>query len=250
MIIFFRKIRQKMLTENKFSKYLLYAIGEIVLVVIGILIALWINNWNNQRLADNQTTNFLKNIKEDLVSDTLEFDLRIDFYKEFIAEKKKLLSLSSYEKINTDSLSVLISATYALYEINNTTFTKVTNLGISKLSENDELSKKIYNYYTIELKTFSEYINWEKEATGYEGRYWSNFQNEYEFIIDENDEFPKFQDSITNRQNLIKLITEPKGRNQILLDYYRKKRILAKYQEMKKISSELINEIVIGLNTN
>lgn len=46
MIKFFRKIRQQLLTENKFSKYLIYAIGEIILVVIGILIALSINNWN------------------------------------------------------------------------------------------------------------------------------------------------------------------------------------------------------------
>jgi len=43
MIKFFRKIRQKLLIENKFSKYILYAIGEIILVVIGILIALQIN---------------------------------------------------------------------------------------------------------------------------------------------------------------------------------------------------------------
>jgi len=49
MIKFFRKIRQKMLSENKFSKYLLYAIGEIILVVFGILIALQINNWNQNR---------------------------------------------------------------------------------------------------------------------------------------------------------------------------------------------------------
>ena len=46
MIKFFRKIRQRLLTENKFSKYLLYAIGEIVLVMIGILLALQVNNWN------------------------------------------------------------------------------------------------------------------------------------------------------------------------------------------------------------
>ena len=49
MIKFFRKIRQKLLSENKFSKYLLYAVGEIILVVIGILIALQINNWNEQQ---------------------------------------------------------------------------------------------------------------------------------------------------------------------------------------------------------
>jgi len=46
MIKFFKKIRQQLLTENKLSKYLIYAIGEIILVVIGILIALQINNWN------------------------------------------------------------------------------------------------------------------------------------------------------------------------------------------------------------
>ena len=49
MIKFFRRIRQGLITENKFSKYLIYAIGEIVLVVIGILIALQINNWNENR---------------------------------------------------------------------------------------------------------------------------------------------------------------------------------------------------------
>src|SRR6056297_275206 len=49
MIKFFRRIRQKLLSENKFSKYLLYALVEIVLVVIGILIALQINNWNEEQ---------------------------------------------------------------------------------------------------------------------------------------------------------------------------------------------------------
>ena len=48
MIKFFRKIRQNFLVENNVSKYMLYAIGEIVLVIIGILFALQINNWNNE----------------------------------------------------------------------------------------------------------------------------------------------------------------------------------------------------------
>ncbi|MEM6516972.1 MAG: DUF6090 family protein, partial [Bacteroidota bacterium] len=53
MIKFFRNIRKTLLTENRFNKYLLYAIGEIVLVVIGILIALQINNWNENRKDNN-----------------------------------------------------------------------------------------------------------------------------------------------------------------------------------------------------
>ena len=60
MIKFFRKIRQRLLTENKFSKYLLYAIGEILLVVVGILIALQINNSNESRKIRNQEVHYLK----------------------------------------------------------------------------------------------------------------------------------------------------------------------------------------------
>ncbi|HAT67786.1 MAG TPA: hypothetical protein DCS66_24835 [Flavobacteriaceae bacterium] len=69
MIKFFRKIRQKLLSENKFSKYFIYAVGEIVLVVIGILIALQINNWNEQRKERAVEVNFLKNLRADLVSE-------------------------------------------------------------------------------------------------------------------------------------------------------------------------------------
>jgi len=70
MIKFFRKIRQKLLSENKFSKYLIYAIGEIILVVIGILIALQINNWNEQskakKSADIQLSQLYQNISDHL----------------------------------------------------------------------------------------------------------------------------------------------------------------------------------------
>ena len=69
MIKFFRKIRQRLLTENKFNKYLLYAIGEIVLVVIGILIALQINNWNENRKLQTTKQNYFKQLLVDLEID-------------------------------------------------------------------------------------------------------------------------------------------------------------------------------------
>ena len=65
MIKFFRKIRQKMLTENKFKKYLIYAIGEIILVVIGILIALQVNNWNENRKNNKVEENYLISLKDE-----------------------------------------------------------------------------------------------------------------------------------------------------------------------------------------
>jgi len=80
MIKFFRKIRQGLLTENKFSKYLLYAIGEIILVVIGILIALSINNWNEKKKASKLEVRILKEISENLGEDlvSLQNDVRLN----------------------------------------------------------------------------------------------------------------------------------------------------------------------------
>jgi hypothetical protein len=74
MIKFFRRIRQKLLSENNFSRYLLYAVGEIVLVVIGILIALQINNWNQERLETIEERKILKNLAIDFANNKLLLD--------------------------------------------------------------------------------------------------------------------------------------------------------------------------------
>jgi len=91
MIKFFRKIRQGLLNENKFSKYLLYAIGEILLVVIGILIAVSINNWNENRKLQNEELNLLEEVKSNLET-TLE-NFRLD-------SLYNSNTIRHYEKIN------------------------------------------------------------------------------------------------------------------------------------------------------
>lgn len=75
MIPFFRKIRHRLLTENKFSKYFLYAIGEIALVMIGILLALQVNNWNAQRKLLVQEIEILHDFQERLNTDKKTFEL-------------------------------------------------------------------------------------------------------------------------------------------------------------------------------
>jgi len=74
MIKFFRKIRQKLLSENKFNKYIVYAIGEIILVVIGILIALQINNNNEAAKNKEKEKIILKEILTSLNNDFKGFD--------------------------------------------------------------------------------------------------------------------------------------------------------------------------------
>ena len=69
MIKFFRNIRKTLIEKGKTTNYLKYAIGEIVLVVIGILIALQINNWNEHNNLSKKEVALLINIKNDLEAD-------------------------------------------------------------------------------------------------------------------------------------------------------------------------------------
>ena len=95
MIKFFRKIRQKMLNENKFSKYLIYAIGEIILVVIGILIALSINNWSENQKLDEKRETYYRQLIIDLESDKAyakslitDFEIYLKSYEDYIETYK------------------------------------------------------------------------------------------------------------------------------------------------------------------
>lgn len=81
MIKFFRKIRQNLLMENKTSKYFKYALGEIILVVIGILIALQVNNWNETRKQQLEIDKLLGDIEEDLIANYHMANEVLTFYK-------------------------------------------------------------------------------------------------------------------------------------------------------------------------
>ena len=91
MIKFFRNVRKNLLNQGKTANYLKYAIGEIALVVIGILIALQVNNWNIDRVDRKSEQKYLKNIKEDLEKDLVNLSYLINFRKERIKGDGKLI---------------------------------------------------------------------------------------------------------------------------------------------------------------
>jgi len=95
MIKFFRKIRYDLMNQNKTGRYLKYAIGEIILVVIGILIALQINNWNEQKKEDNTATVLAKSLVEDLNKDADFLKSALTFSKQKIENCDSLLALLS-----------------------------------------------------------------------------------------------------------------------------------------------------------
>ena len=73
MLKFFRKIRQKLIDEGNLKRYLIYAIGEVLLVVVGILIALQINNWNEENMRLRKSHEILDEIKRNVESNTVRF---------------------------------------------------------------------------------------------------------------------------------------------------------------------------------
>lgn len=119
MIKFFRKIRQKLLTENKFSKYLIYGIGEILLVVIGILIALSINNWNEEVKNSIEEKIIFKQLQIDFNSNLKQLDQKIAMRVDFMYSSKQLFKYIDNPKSRIkDSIDFHIAKTlpYATFD--------------------------------------------------------------------------------------------------------------------------------------
>lgn len=124
MINFFRMIRQKWVSENKFSKYLLYAVGEIILVVIGILIALQINNWNEDRK---------------------KVDLMEAYRVKLIEELNADISWLSY----LDSMNSIYSSQIIKHLHNNETLHKKEVLSAKQSRDNYSVAAFYSNTYTL-----------------------------------------------------------------------------------------------------
>jgi len=182
MFRFFRQIRQRLLTNNRFSKYLLYAIGEILLVVIGILIALQVNNWNEERKERRVEIKFFRNLKNDLHADIERLDYMIDLAttKVKASQNVKLLSdrdsVGSLYDFSDDMLDLIFVDEF---KPNDNTYDEMKSSGNFSSIRNDSLKLKLMNlrktYVDIEgsqkhmrndfdlfLADFEKYIDWGK----------------------------------------------------------------------------------------
>lgn len=115
MIRFFRNIRKKLAAENMVLGYLRYAIGEIVLVVIGILIALQVNNWNEQRKLNAERKELVKSLISDFKETREIIAVRQANNAEAIQRTSHFLSLSysNNDKVSVDSLQYYLSGAFS-----------------------------------------------------------------------------------------------------------------------------------------
>ena len=151
MIKFFRKIRQKLLSENKFSKYLIYAIGEIILVVIGILIALSINNWNEEKKDTDFENEMLAQIQENLANDKKALKKIKIIFNNAISSSNKILELKRSEE-NLDSLKYWLAdiIQFERFQPITNSYETLKSKGLDKVS-NKKLRMLLGAYYDDEI---------------------------------------------------------------------------------------------------
>ena len=151
MLPFFRKIRYRLAKENQFFKYSRYAIGEVLLVVIGILIALYINTWKQEVDNRKEELYYLKKLKDNFQQDTLNLNLRITILDSsrigLIGVIHDLKVKKSDGFSNRNGITELI-ATYGFYP-EKSTFDNLTATGKLALVSNSILIDSIHVYYNF-----------------------------------------------------------------------------------------------------
>lgn len=166
MIKFFRKIRQRMLSENKFSKYILYAIGEIFLVMIGILLALQVNNWNTAKVATKKERGILTELSSGLKLDKsiLENALRKDSLD--LIGLYRLDSLLTYpEYDNNSDVNKLFGKVYGFrFERVNTAFYEDLKSSGLQVLKDDEIRLAVVKLFEDNYVVLGDLLDLERSV--------------------------------------------------------------------------------------
>ena len=168
MIKFFRNIRKKLATENNVGSYLRYAIGEILLVVVGILIALQVNNWNEGRKDRIQERKFLVRLEAEISTDIENISNSIRANKHRMQRAEFLMASINHPQMAEDSATYFIeSIEYAGYTnkpiVSDNTFEEIKSSGKLSLIRNNKLRSSLQEYYS-----------------------WSAERGQYSFILQDN----------------------------------------------------------------
>ncbi|MCB0647848.1 MAG: hypothetical protein KDC49_14365 [Saprospiraceae bacterium] len=247
MMKFFRNIRQALLAEGKTSRYLKYAVGEIILVVIGILIALQVNNWNTEKNEQKTIRSLLEAIKQDLKTDIEQTNRTSAFNQKYLDFRKRMLIRTNFDDLPLDSLTFLLRKRTSLYTMNESAFNKLTSLGISKPSKNDSLNFKIFRYYTVIKEHSAQRNDWERSSEDQESQVF-NKQAMVEldvkhFDLPEMMDIPSIQDTSTQRRNIIAALKSIEVRNMLKYEVFRKISLIKFFENRNEFAEGLILDI-------
>ncbi|TFV93645.1 hypothetical protein E4S40_15490 [Algoriphagus kandeliae] len=153
MLKFFRKIRQSLLGKASIRKYLIYAIGEILLVVIGILIALQVNTWNEERKREKEENQYLNSLLNDFETAESSFQLILGAVQEQLNHNEQLLVLLAEPEGSTptDSLVGMLRKSFidVPFGIQVTAYNDLVNSGKLSILQSEELRRALSNFEIV-----------------------------------------------------------------------------------------------------
>ena len=154
MITLFRRIREKLIASGSMTKYLLYAIGEILLVVIGILIALQVNNWNEERKKVSVKETFIESLIVDLEQDSTQLTRAIEAHQRYLDNRLKLKEILEREQATVDTLGSILSkqeiiSTENRVKYNRSAFESIYSTGNAELFD-PELLRRISELHELQ----------------------------------------------------------------------------------------------------
>jgi hypothetical protein len=226
MINFFRKIRYNLIETGKTGKYLKYAIGEIILVVIGILIALAINNWNEARKLSKQEIVYLDNLRNDINSQIQILDIYIDFEDIIIDQTNDIIKHFEINDgfKNMDSIFPKIHDLSVRWTFSNANITLLQMLNSNQINiiQNRQLREELIAY-NQQIDLFAKNTNINNTTlvdnfttpTFIEIGSYAVYGNSERMIKKFNDFYPFATNKLTNSElkNISKLlINEPKNK--------------------------------------
>lgn len=142
----FRRIRQNLIKEGKLKRYLLYAIGEILLVMIGILLAFQVSKWNDVRIKRNNESTIYQNIKDQIIDDRNLIYGQIRFNGRFMAQFKyanKIIEMNDRTKMDTLGVIIRNLTQYSDFNKQSNIYENMANSGEIKLLNNHEIIELI-----------------------------------------------------------------------------------------------------------
>ena len=246
MIKFFRKIRQNLLLQNKTSKYFKYAIGEIILVVIGILIALQINNWNEHYKDNKKLGAFILQYKDALIINKLIFNSEIKFAQKKIDEQIEFLKMRDFSAFSADSLEQKIETFYIFFEADKLIYESFINTQIKEFGIYDSIIKNMQEYYTWGYANLLDNVKTHNESIDQSDYFWRFEQDDYEFSYEHNKE-TTIQSSSVRKEKLISLIKKPRARNFLKIDNRKKREWvenLKYYDSISQLNIDQINRVL------
>lgn len=246
MIKLFRNIRKNLLAEGKTTKYLKYAIGEIILVVIGILIALQLNTWNENRINNIKLKSYLTEIVKDFKYDTLSIHNEIIQAEKRIATRKSILAMKDYNVLTIDSLEKSLETFYSKIPFSSSTFDKIESSGITNFGDYEPLIEDFKNYYNFVIPDIKSFEGTHNRAVDIEDNYWRYHQNVYEFSYD--DDLASHQNEQEAKKQLIQLLQAPTARNILKIDYRRNKNTIKRLNKLNTFVIRLIEATETKLN--